>query len=126
MVKTIIITALITFVLVEIIHILRRRSYNKEIAKILIDTVTFMFDCAKKGGYKSGVDYILKEKGDKYSIYFFGRIYSLLDTIGHKDEDFDSIKTAIEEYLKVAMAADIREYKAKKQRQQKMVDDLTK
>lgn len=114
----------VTFIVCAFGNSILIKREKKAAANIILDLMDGLFECSKKAGYKSGIDYILKKNDTKYTIYLFGRIYNLLGSVSSKDEKAGRMKEAIEEFLKVAMAKDIIEYKEERSRQEKELSDL--
>ena len=116
----IVITALAVGVIMTIFFASAKKRYDREAVNIVVDVLSFLFECAPRAGYKSGIDYIVKKKGEKYTVYLLGRIYTWLNNSKNaKEQEAEHLKKAVEAYLQMALASDIREYKKQKKETEK-------
>ena len=109
-----IISFVIGFSLCMLISTKLKRKWDKEYADTIVMVLQEQFECMEHSGAQSGIHYMLDEKGLDYTIYYFGKVYTLIQNIEK------SLKT----FLSGALAKDIQEYKEKMKTKESRMETL--
>ncbi|MCQ4795309.1 hypothetical protein NE604_06620 [Anaerofustis stercorihominis] len=119
-----IISFVIGFSLCMLISTKLKRKWDKEYADTLVMVLQEQFECAKHSGAQSGIHYMLDEKGLDYTIYYFGKVYTLIHSVKNKSESQQNIEKSLKTFLSGALAKDIQEYKEKMKTKESRMETL--
>lgn len=101
-----------------------KRKWDKEYADTLVMILQEQFECAEESGAQSGIHYVLDKKGLDYTIYYFGKVYTLLHSVKNKSESQKNIEESLKTFLSGALAKEILEYKEKMKTKESRMETL--